>query len=377
MNFPNVSGKTLADAQIARAEEAAFINKRNQVIAPAARGQMPFIVTAGDNKMRYDYAIVQGNFCQTTTEIDEAKVRVVSFKDVFDTWKRFSHSTNTAPPANPSELTAWVYDEATDTITSTLNSATLVGFVSRTQYSDWELEVYLSSINGDDDTIGVVLGFMTDDNGVEHSLTALRSCGGSGFVWRVVVDHYNARSGISVTTNFGLDQAMFVKWGNGNYGATAAAAGWVSQEVDTGWDNMQRVKLHVKRVGDVITCKTSDFEFFDPTMSYIPQAEIVVDLATHPETQRFMGKSAYGYCAQSQHSAKFEVIQFIGDERVIYDVANHVVHVDSGSGWAVAPGRSLVGDLGSGRMLYNRYTGKLFYVEAPNEVYHLNGVPMP
>lgn len=377
MNFPNVSGKTLTDAEKARLDEAAFFAKRNQVLKPALRGQMPFIAVDGQRDMRYDYAIVQGNFCQTTEEIDAAKTRVVSFKDVFDTWKRYSHGNNVAPPANISELSAWVYDEATDTIASTVNSVTHIGFVSRIQYRDWEIEAYLSSTNGDDDTVGIVLAFMTDDNGIEHSLTAQRSCGGSGYTWRVFVNYANARSGLTITTSLGLVQGTTVKWGNGNYGANSTEASWTSQGATTGWDNMLRTKVFAKRVGDTITCKTSDFEFFDPTMSYIPGSEIVLDLSAHPETQRFMGSAAYGYMAQSQDAAKFEVIKFIGDERVIYDVTNHVVYVDPGTGWVTDPARSISGDLGTGRMLYNRYTGKLFYLESEGEVYRLNGVPMP
>src|SRR5690606_9074170 len=182
-----------------------------------------------------NFAIIQGNFCQTTQEINDAKNRTVSFKDVFNSWKRFSHQNNTRQPAKPEELTNWSYDEVTDTIRSTVNSSSLIGLVSRTKYSDWDLEVYLSSTNGDDDTVGIVLAFATDEVGTEHTLTALRSCGGNGFTWRIAVNHSNARSGFTTQLNISSEAGLAVKWGNGGYGGGSSSAGY-TENANGGWN---------------------------------------------------------------------------------------------------------------------------------------------
>ncbi len=377
MSFPNLQGKTFANADSALDQEAAFIAQRALTVHGDQRGTLPFVKTGGTNESKHAFAMLQGNFCQNATEINDAKSRVVSFKDVFDSWKRYSHQVNTAPPALPAELNGWTYTEAGDYITSNINSSSHIGLVSRDTYSDWELEVELSAIgDGDDDSIGVVLGFYTDPQGVEQSLTIWRGCGGNGFTWRAFLNYVNARSGLTSTVTFGTAQGSLVKWGNGGLGANATEAGYTAN-ANGGWNGVGKTKVKVTRVGDVITCRTTDFELFDPTLAYIPAADIVIDLAAQPSTSIFQGKSAYGYCAYSQNKAKYTVLNFTGGERVIYDVVNNQTHVDSGSGWAIDASRSLAGDLGTGRMLFNRFTGKIFYIEAPGEVYHLNGVAMP
>lgn len=52
-----------------------------------------------------------------------------------------------------------------------------------------------------------------------------------------------------------------------------------------------------------------------------------------------------------------------------------ITHIDDGTGWRITTERSLEKDFGSGKLLYNRFSGKLFYAESPTEYYRLNGAP--
>lgn len=103
----------------------------------------------------------------------------IGFADVFNKWKRFSHhAANWNQPANATELNAWDYDVATDTVKCTVNSATYIGFVSDKDIGDFNFDVEvglpLSSTDGDNDSITLVIAFKTKD-GKEHNLSVVRS----------------------------------------------------------------------------------------------------------------------------------------------------------------------------------------------------------
>lgn len=364
----------LASAVTAQAEEKVFINNRAKTFYPNQKGQLPFIKTNQSSAINYAFAITQGNFCENQTELNEAFVRVISFKDVFNTWKRYSHKPNTPYPAEPAELLGWSYNEATDAVTSTVNSSSIIGLVSREKYKDYELEVYLSSTNGDDDSIGITAAFDTDINGIERTINVLRCCGGNGFAWLVSLNFLNAQAGILGTRALNTpQQALAVKWGSGNTGVNAAEAGY-STNLNGGWNGMGRVKVHVQRVGDIITCKCSDFEHWDSTMSYIPEATVTIDLNSNSDLAVFREEAAYGFCASSQVSSSYKVLKFISSKYAVYDVAALVTYVNNGTAWVVAPGRKLSDDYGFGRLLYNRFTGKLFYNDTDQDIYRMNGV---
>lgn len=103
----------------------------------------------------------------------------IGFADVFNSWKRFSHhAANWNQPANATELNAWAYDAVTDTVKCTVNSATYIGFVSDREIGDFNFDVEvglpLSSTDGDNDSITLVIAFKTKD-GKEHNLSVVRS----------------------------------------------------------------------------------------------------------------------------------------------------------------------------------------------------------
>lgn len=103
----------------------------------------------------------------------------IGFADVFNSWKRFSHhAANWNQPANSTELNAWEYDAATDTVKCTVNSSSYIGFVSDKEIGDFNFDVEvglpLSSTDGDNDSITLVIAFKTKD-GKEHNLSVVRS----------------------------------------------------------------------------------------------------------------------------------------------------------------------------------------------------------
>ncbi|MCY1335052.1 hypothetical protein D9M68_18520 [compost metagenome] len=111
------------------------------------------------------------------TAIDGLKAATVSFADVFNSWGRFSHDATLVSPANAGELAGWAYDEPSDTISSTINSATYIGLISKDRFETYNFETILRSNAADDDLIGVVLAYKKIGE-VEHTISLLIDGGG-------------------------------------------------------------------------------------------------------------------------------------------------------------------------------------------------------
>lgn len=124
-----------------------------------------------DQVINYNPALVLD-----AASVESQKGTGESFETVLDQWYRFSHSTTGVYPADASETTSWTYNSATDQIEATINSATVIGFVSPDRYEDYNFEVVVNSSGADDDEIGIVLAFAEID-GVEYMLTAGRNTG--------------------------------------------------------------------------------------------------------------------------------------------------------------------------------------------------------
>ena len=111
----------------------------------------------------------------------------ISLKDVFDSWYRFAHSDNWALQqlvTNPREysfgtwqnqayLNIWSYDPASKTISQNVNDAPVCGFISpKDFYTNYYVRIRYST--GDDDNTLIIVGYMKDASGVEHTLSVIR-----------------------------------------------------------------------------------------------------------------------------------------------------------------------------------------------------------
>ena len=118
---------------------------------------------------------------------------VVSFKDVFDSWYRFSHNTSGNYPANAVELEQWRYLEESDTIENLTNSSTFIGFISDKLAGDYVFNTVVSSSSNDDDGIFIVLAAFKqgDIDSKEHTLSLQVNTGGFGTTTPYVCIHKN------------------------------------------------------------------------------------------------------------------------------------------------------------------------------------------
>lgn len=132
----------------------------------------------------------EGMVVTAAEDLATCKNTMPSFAEVFNNWTKFSH-LNGVDNAVSADLTAWIYDSATDTITQPRNSDSYCGFVSPKSYTTYDVSVRLYSKDSDDDQIGMVAAFATDATGKQHTLSFIRSpWNNSGeYKWICKVDH--------------------------------------------------------------------------------------------------------------------------------------------------------------------------------------------
>jgi len=330
-------------------------------------GQVPFIATDSTRLTEQDFTVKFGQFIESDAELDAAKLRFESPSTIFSTWTRFSHNTTANQPANAGELDSWTYDSVNDRILSTVNSSTVIGFVSPKTYSNYTHEVRLSSSSSDDDAIGVVIAWYVDPStGRQNTLSAVRSPGGLGFTWQVI---YNFGRSDAVVI---ADKTANIKWGNGAYGATAGAAGYITNQTLGGWDDFTTVgtKVKVVRNGDSIVVSTTDFN----GINYVAAADITIDLVGTAVLNKFRGPKSYGYLALSQDAATFEILGFTDTASAIFDMR-------TGGMWTYAAGvwtlqnvstNNIYTNIGPGRFVYDVYNEKLFYTNSDLTLNKLN-----
>lgn len=335
------------------------------VVANSRTGDIPIV--SGDlltGGVRYDRMVTRKiGIATSTAEVALLKATDEDFGRVFNTWRRISIKGSLVSPAIPDETQAWSYDSDKNAIVCKINSDSLIGFVSPTTYSDYVFEVRVSSVDGDDDTIGIILGCVVE-GGQTYTLVASRSCGGSSAnlvsgnasLFSVVV---NARSTAALSTvvasgNYGL------KWGDGVVDDTRT-----SNPGSKGWGNWPTgCKIRAVREGDTITVTTTDLG----SDTYVPAAKIVIDLQSSEELRRFATKSAIGYMAQSQNSSTWKTITRPDAKSPIYDLTTNQLLTFDGNAWVVADGTGDIA-LTPGQLYHTPITGKTHFVDDTNDIF--------
>jgi hypothetical protein len=225
----------------------------------------------------------------------EPSIRVVvselGLQEVFDTWDRFSHSgTSGTYPANAGELTSWSYDAGTQTIESTVNSSTYIGFVSPDTYTDYTIETQITSTNADNDRLGVVIAYLKDTDGTygpagfEYTLSAIRNqdsvVNSETTSWYIVYNY--------------LQSGDIIADGNSSI-PYVGTTGWSAFPAGT--------TIRIERSGDIIKAYSTD------PNSTVLKGELIVDLDSDPRLEKFKGSSRVGLSCFSQANARFNGLE--------------------------------------------------------------------
>ncbi len=221
--------------------------------------------------------------------------RTEGWSTIFDSWNRFSHR-GADQPANATELTSWIYDEVDDRIRSTVNSATYIGFYSVLPEDDYEMLVKVSSNAADNDYIGVVIACYTDEDGREHTLSALRFNealgGGTNNSW-AIFDNFGQNFGVDDPTP---SRVVIASDPTTSLIPAASGANWSTIYPNGTW-------IKVKRKGNLIQAWTTQFD----SNIIIPESLLEVDLTdlSQPTLARFNQPCSWGIAAYSQSDAQY------------------------------------------------------------------------
>jgi hypothetical protein len=315
---------------------------------PGLEGQVPFITENNTILCELDYIVKIGTFVETVPEyLAAVNPGPPDYATIFNSWLRFSHDYGTVRPANPGEVSAWNFDPVTGVISSTINSGTYIGFISPLTYSDYELEVQLSSTDFDNDNISVLCGWYKDSNtGKEYTLSAIRDTGGTSAGWQIVYNYLQSDAQVIVDGN------TLVTRQNGwaNFGAPGT-------------------KIKIIRAGNQFTFITTQMG----NSNYDPSTQITLNLASNVYSDIlgvFTGTSNYGYGAYSQNQATFTTLKFITPQNsTIYDMSTGAVYKKQSDGtWSIDPSATTYSTFGIGRILANPITKKTFFIESANSI---------
>lgn len=255
---------------------------------------------------------------------------------------------------------AWTFATNPDRIIQPNNVATIETFASPYKLSDYDFEATLSSVNADNDMIGLVAAFARS-NGFNVHLIVWRTGGGithpntgaSGSNWDFGFAAYNNTTGVKFTPNAYPVKKVY-----------ATRGGWSGGHT--------RVKI--SRRGNIVKAWCTPWSSSRTVAAYDPMSEISIDLSTIPELNALVGEAAYGYATLSQPESTYYDVAVSGgmDTTRIYDLQTGVVweYNFSNGAWE-ATTKTIQDEIGYVRYVTNPTTGYR-YVVAKDGVYRLN-----
>lgn len=285
------------------------------------------------------------NVVNNQAEQDAVVTARESFADVFNNWTRISHGNNYNYPNTPSEVNAWEYNAATDTIRATVNSNSYIGFIAPESFEDYDIEVELSSINSDDDRIGLVVAYV-EAGGKQYALSILRQFDGyvnAGASFIAIMNPFQPNQ-INLTYNdAGLGNPNPFHNGTGT--------------TKNGWVGAGKILLKVKRRGDIFECWTT----MPNQTTYMEDKKITIDLNSRPELAIFKGPQRFGYSCQSQLYASWRSIERPGERWPIIRVDNLDTYLWQNSAWVKQPAGTHRDYIAPRKFYTNQITKKLFF----------------
>lgn len=373
-NTQLLNGKTVAQVQslvtktivglsqvenvpVATQAEAEAGTEQTRTLTPARLSQAVAALLAPDQKVKGDVlsgfsassGSITDKLCYRLNVIDDATQLATvqnyteSFANVFNNWKRFSHGATETFPFTPSELNNWTYDSATDSIKCTINSASIIGFVSTESFDDYTMKVEVSSLlNTDDDSIGVVLAF-SEEAGIEYTLMAGVNFANQTKCFGIYYNYGRASS--KTLTNNNLGYPADNPYDNG------------AGSLKTGWKGAGVVGFNVRRIGDIITVTPTV-----PGASTVYRSDLAltIDLNSDPLLARFKGPQRFGYWCHSEDASTWKSLERPGDKYPIINAATLDTYVYTAGAWVLQAAGSYVNYLKKRRLYTNQITGKLY-----------------
>ena len=274
--------------------------------------------------------------------------RPPTFADIFKSWSRYDAGDYYPPGTTPSgESAAWEMMSG-DQFRCTVNSAKLTGFVSPDTFSDYDHMVDLSSTDGDDDAIMVIIAFKRIGNS-NHSLLLTREAGG-----------WTGHNGFSIVHVQDGNSATILKKATG----PNASTGNPRPNMGLGWNKQGVTRVRVVRKNTHITAYAAPFKSTNLNAGEV----IELDTQDYDIASWVNGKLPYGYACWSQKYSTFTNATFTGAGQTL---ADNVYDYCTGDIWAYSEdthtwgktGQKIWDVLGYPRYVTNPENGRRYLIE--------------
>lgn len=285
----------------------------------------------------------------TNTIVWSIESRGETLKEIYDNGLRFSHNKNSwSNTYSPAEANAWYWDDSLQSFVQPKNTSYFTGFITQNFYDYYTHTVKLRSTDSDNDVNGVVIGFVFDENGNPHTLTAL--CERVGWTgvnnWALVYDFYLP------------DQQILFKKGNGPNGTVPG------NHASSGWNRAGNgITVRVTKHKNIITATCSNWN----STVLNENTKITIDLNNYSWGHLFKKSVRYGYCNISQAYSFFQDIEFISDNSASSEILFASVKISEEAGNGIVEkedglyAEKLVISPEEGNAIEKRSTG--YYVE--------------
>ena len=225
----------------------------------------------------------------TKTVSWSADTKGESLRYMYDNGIVFSHSNDSwSNMSNVADANAWYWDDTLGSFTQSEITETFTGFVSNNFYDDYTHTATLKSTDSDNDLNGIIIGFVFDENGNPHTLSAVCDAAGSIVRWGVIYDYMLP------------DQRVIFSSGNVSGGTIPSnrPSNWAAQP--------NGITIQVTKNDNLITCTCSNWG--DTALNAL--TKISFDLNNYDWGYLFKKQVRYGYCSCSQPNSYFTDIQF-------------------------------------------------------------------
>ena len=342
--------------------------------------------------LQYDDEFHICNVVDDDNDWNKIKNSKFSLKDVFDNWERISglwdgkiptsyKNQNLNTEGQIAARNAYTYDDTSGSIINHRNSDETTAFLSREYYKSFKFKLQLSHLDDDDDLIFVIVGFMTDDKGIQHDISVVRNGGG---YWKKETGPlyimYDAMSYLytgepdtyaptHIRDHNSKDYKMLVLKGK-EYGVIQPLVwewGPVELEIERGKkrDGTPFLDIRTSNPNGHIDYNDPDFRLYYELPTSIPEywtAEQYLNVRN-----MLTNESRVGFGTQS-NECKFKILSqsgFLQDDLIYHLKKDRVYRRVDGNNWeeiGTVPEHMM-----SKVFMYNKNTKKLFWYEKESE----------
>ena len=177
-NIPDVSAMDnhIKDTNIHFTKEEVPREATSNVVTTGYDGQL---LSIKNNKPSPKNPITFINLKMSEDELQLALAsKPLTLSDVFKTWTKFAHLPNynqTISGTALSEVNAWRYNSSLNAIQNSINTTAFVGFLRPEPKQNWRLKIRGKGTDSDNDYFAIIIGYLVDEHGVQHTLSLLRT----------------------------------------------------------------------------------------------------------------------------------------------------------------------------------------------------------